>query len=162
PLATLVLGASAVAAFLPQMVVWRALYGSPFRPPRGEASGAFLDPHRLHVADVLLSWRHGIVSWHPVLRVRVAGLARPVGLHRRARAPVDPLACAGAGADTPRPLDLVGAKGVLDRRSRRAGVRSRPLAPGAIKRAGAVVRVRCRRRTGGVRAGVRRGRGGGS
>ncbi|HEY3189163.1 MAG TPA: hypothetical protein VGJ70_16885, partial [Solirubrobacteraceae bacterium] len=86
--ATAVLGAAALAAFLPQMVVWNALYGSPFRPPRGEASGAFLNPHRLHLADVLVSWRHGMLSWHPVLAVGVIGLVLLLRRHRRVALPL--------------------------------------------------------------------------
>ena len=68
-------GGAALVALLPQLVVWDVLYGSPLRPPRGETAGAFLDLGRLHVIDVLFSWRHGMLSWHPALAAGVVGLA---------------------------------------------------------------------------------------
>ncbi|HEX9890139.1 MAG TPA: hypothetical protein VGA69_11710 [Nitriliruptorales bacterium] len=72
--ALLTLGLTAALAFVPQMLVWDTLYGSPLRPPRGEAAGAFLDLSGLHLSDLLFSWRHGAISWHPVLAIGVVGL----------------------------------------------------------------------------------------
>ncbi|HMC51722.1 MAG TPA: hypothetical protein VKI64_03100, partial [Acidimicrobiales bacterium] len=69
--ALFLMAGTAVAVFSPQLLVWNSLYGSPFRAPSG---GGFLDLHRLHVVDVLFSWRHGLLSWHPVLAVGLAGL----------------------------------------------------------------------------------------
>ena len=74
------LGAGAGAAFLSQLASWWAPYGSPLRPPRGETSGVFLSASRLHPLQVLFSWRHGMLSWHPVLALGLVGLV--VGLRR--------------------------------------------------------------------------------
>jgi hypothetical protein len=80
--AAAVLTGSAVIAFLPQLIVWNTLFGAPLRPPRGETSGIFLDASRLHLLDVLVSWRHGMLSWHPVLAVGLVGLALFPRRHR--------------------------------------------------------------------------------
>ena len=78
-----IFAAAAALVFTPQLVVWHTLYGSPWRPPRGETSGAYLRVSELHVREVLLSWRHGLYSGHPVLAVGTAGLAWIVGWSRR-------------------------------------------------------------------------------
>jgi len=79
---TAALAGAFLLAVSPQMIVWNTLYGSPFRPPRGEASGAFLDLGDLHLLDVLVSWRHGLFSWHPLFLAGLVGLAIALRRHR--------------------------------------------------------------------------------
>ena len=76
------LGGAAIVAFLPQLVAWWVLYGSPLRPPRGETSGVFLNAGHLHLLGVLFSWRHGMLSWHPVLALGLLGLVVSLRRHR--------------------------------------------------------------------------------
>lgn len=62
-------GVAAGAA--PQLVAWTVLYGTPVTVPQG---GSFLDPLRPELLGVLLSTRHGLLSWHPLLAAGVVGL----------------------------------------------------------------------------------------
>ncbi|MDQ1396839.1 MAG: hypothetical protein QOG64_2098, partial [Acidimicrobiaceae bacterium] len=75
-------GLGVVVGVLPQLAVWNGLYGSPFRPPRGEAAGGFLNLARLEVSGVLFSWWHGLFSWHPLLGLAVVGLVLGLRHHR--------------------------------------------------------------------------------
>jgi hypothetical protein len=64
-------GSGVVVALLPQLLVWKALYGR-FGPPTERLS--FFLPWPRHLLDVLLSANHGLVSWHPVWIVGVIGM----------------------------------------------------------------------------------------
>lgn len=77
-----IIGVAALVALAPQLVVWQTLYGSALRPPRGETAGAYLSLSRLHLVEVLASWRHGLYSSHPVLAFATAGLV-VLARHRR-------------------------------------------------------------------------------
>ena len=72
------------AAFAPQALAWRALYGSFLLVPQG---GGFLDWTSPHFSDTLFSADHGFFSWTPAMLLGIVGLA--AGLRR------DPL---GSGA----------------------------------------------------------------
>jgi hypothetical protein len=62
----------ALVAFLPQMLAWQAMYGSPIaRSPVGPQL-RWLDPH---VTDILWSARNGLFSTAPVLYLGAIGLA---------------------------------------------------------------------------------------
>jgi hypothetical protein len=63
--------AAAVMAFLPQMLVWRTLYGKLLAVPQGESFMRWTDPALL---QVLLSDNHGLLTWTPVVAVCLAGL----------------------------------------------------------------------------------------
>ena len=69
--AGLVIGACFAAALVPQFLAWNELFGH-FRP--GEQRMSFFHPWPVHLADVLLSTNHGLVSWHPVWIAGVCGL----------------------------------------------------------------------------------------
>lgn len=67
----LVFTVCAAGAFLPQMIAWRAIYGtwlavSPIGPEI-----RWSDPH---IVDILWSSRNGLLSWSPAIYVSVAGL----------------------------------------------------------------------------------------
>jgi hypothetical protein len=65
-------GASAfLAVFAVQMAFWWAVYGTPLTIPQGDS---FLTPLEPHLWGVLISTRHGLFSWHPVVLVGVLGL----------------------------------------------------------------------------------------
>jgi hypothetical protein len=63
--------AAATVAFLPQMVAWRAIYGSWFAISPIGPQIRLGDPH---LADILWSARNGLFSTGPVLYVGAAGL----------------------------------------------------------------------------------------
>ena len=61
-----------LAGFLPQMLAWQAMYGSPIaRSPVGPQL-RWLEPH---VADILWSARNGLFSTGPILSLGAIGLA---------------------------------------------------------------------------------------
>ncbi len=66
------LGAGVVIGAAPQLACWLVLYGAALTVPQGSG---FLELTRPAVVDVLLSTRHGLLSWHPVLVVGLVGLA---------------------------------------------------------------------------------------
>lgn len=69
-------GLGAALAFSPQMFVWKVLYGSPFSGPLpyfGQGGGD-LSPVPRHLFAVLFSERGGVLAWHPILAVGLAGL----------------------------------------------------------------------------------------
>jgi hypothetical protein len=76
----LMLGAMVLIGFLPQFVMWDALYGSPVTMPQGESFMNWMSPKPI---ETLFSTRHGLISWHPVFLLALTGL---VGLWRRDRA----------------------------------------------------------------------------
>jgi len=59
-------------AFLPQMLVWQTLYGSPFLVPQGDEFMQWTSPNLL---NVLFSDWHGLLTWTPVVIVALMGLA---------------------------------------------------------------------------------------
>jgi len=69
PLEWAALGGGALLVFLPQMIVWKLLYGSFITIPQGSsfvAGNAAID-------GVLFSPRHGLFSWSPLLYLGVIG-----------------------------------------------------------------------------------------
>ncbi len=60
-------------AVSPQIIYWKLLYGSFLLVPQG---GGYVDPGSPRIEEVLLSSRHGLLSWTPVLWIAVAGLPR--------------------------------------------------------------------------------------
>jgi len=66
-----VAAAAAVAAFLPQSIVWQRLYGHPFTIPQGSAFMKWGSPA---LWQVLVSDNHGLFTWTPVLLLSIAGL----------------------------------------------------------------------------------------
>jgi hypothetical protein len=68
----LVAGAAAgLAALSPQLLAWRAMYGSFLTIPQGEG---FLDWSSPHLVDVLVSADHGLFAWTPLMLLGVLGL----------------------------------------------------------------------------------------
>jgi hypothetical protein len=63
----------------PQVLFWKLLYGSFLLVPQG---GGYVDLTSPRIEEVLLSSRHGLLSWSPVLWVAIAGIPRVL---RRAR-----------------------------------------------------------------------------
>jgi hypothetical protein len=63
--------AGALVAFAPQMLVWQALYGSPFLVPQGDEFMRWTSPSLL---SVLFSDWHGLLTWTPIVAVALAGL----------------------------------------------------------------------------------------
>ncbi len=61
---------AALLAFLPQLVVWKLLYGSFITIPQGTAFLAGAPA----LSGVLFSPRHGLFSWSPLLYLGLAGL----------------------------------------------------------------------------------------
>ena len=63
--------AGAAIAFIPQMVVWSAVYGQPLAMPQGEGFMRWTEPAMI---DVLFSDFHGLFTWTPVVVLAVAGI----------------------------------------------------------------------------------------
>lgn len=68
-----------VLAFLPQMIAWQALYGSPLTAPQGGGFFQFLRPEML---NVWFSSKRGLFSWSPILIFALIGF---VPLYRKNR-----------------------------------------------------------------------------
>jgi hypothetical protein len=83
PLVLFVNGALFVAgmalAFLPQMLAWNILYGSPLTAPQG---GGFFQWLRPEMLNVWFSTKRGLFSWSPLLLLAVIGFA-PLYLKNR-------------------------------------------------------------------------------
>lgn len=67
----LLAGTSALAAFIPQLVTWRVLYGSFVIIPQGTG---FIDWTGAHAVDVIFSADRGLFNWHPILFLGLIGL----------------------------------------------------------------------------------------
>jgi hypothetical protein len=76
-----VAAAGAVLAFVPQMVAWTILYGSPLLVPQGESFMRWGDPS---LWAVLFSTYRGLVTWTPVVGLSLVGLALVPARHRLA------------------------------------------------------------------------------
>lgn len=63
--------AVAVLIFIPQMLIWKYLYGSFLVIPQGHG---FIQLTQLKISAVLFSGFHGLFSWHPFLILGLAGL----------------------------------------------------------------------------------------
>lgn len=70
---------AALLSLSPQLIVWWSLYGSPFVVPQGSGYVDFSD---LPLLKILLSPRHGLFLWHPVLILGAMGLALSYRQHR--------------------------------------------------------------------------------
>lgn len=67
----LVVALAATVVFLPQLLAWNTLYGSPIAVPQGASFFAWSRPLLL---EYLLSTRHGLFTWHPVTMLATLGL----------------------------------------------------------------------------------------
>ncbi|MBI1815734.1 MAG: hypothetical protein HYR72_12195 [Deltaproteobacteria bacterium] len=76
----LALTAGFAIGFVPQMIMWATVYGTPLIIPQGSNFMLWASPHPL---ATLISSRHGMLSWHPVLLLAAFGI---VPLWRRQRA----------------------------------------------------------------------------
>lgn len=82
-------GVVSLIVFLPQMIVWRVLYGSPFSGPAPYlrySEFSLLKP--VHAMETLFSSNHGLFFWHPLLALGLLGLCLDL---RRERATTLPL-----------------------------------------------------------------------
>ena len=57
--------------FLPQMIVWKIVYGSFLLIPMGNETMHWVQPH---ILSVLFSARHGLFTWNPVFIISILGL----------------------------------------------------------------------------------------
>jgi hypothetical protein len=62
---------SAGLVFVPQLLAWQAVYGTPLLMPQGPGFMAWSSPA---ILSVLFSLKHGLFSWTPALLPAVAGL----------------------------------------------------------------------------------------
>ena len=62
---------SAVIAFVPQMIAWNSIYGSPLAVSPVGPQIRWWDPH---LVDILWSSRNGLLSWSPILYAGLLGL----------------------------------------------------------------------------------------
>jgi hypothetical protein len=62
--------AAAACAFVPQMIVWQALYGRPLAIPQG---GGFMRWTEPALFQVLFSDNHGLLTWTPIVAVALGG-----------------------------------------------------------------------------------------
>ena len=62
---------AATVAFVPQMIVWMAVYGQPLAMPQG---GGFMRWTEPALWSVLFSDWHGLLTWTPVVAVALLGL----------------------------------------------------------------------------------------
>ncbi len=79
-------------AFLPQMVVWQVLYGTPFTLPQGPG---FMEWSRPNLVAVLFSANHGLFTWTPMLLLAVIGLFALARREPRITVPLVLLVAAG-------------------------------------------------------------------
>ncbi|MBI4427183.1 MAG: hypothetical protein HY569_01720 [Candidatus Magasanikbacteria bacterium] len=63
--------AVAFFCFIPQMIVWKYLYGSFLVIPQGQG---FIQLGQLKIFAILFSGMHGLFSWHPLLLIGLVGL----------------------------------------------------------------------------------------
>ncbi len=66
-----IFAASATVVFLPQLFFWKVVRGGWFDMPSAEHG---MGATGLHVADVLFSSNHGLLSWSPVVYLALPGL----------------------------------------------------------------------------------------
>ena len=143
--------AAFLAAFLPQMLAWKAIYGTYLAVSPIGPQIRFNDPHWV---DVLWSSRNGLLSTSPILILGVIGFAL-LGRHQRIVGAAFAVSCAlmvlfnsmiqdwwgsaaygGRRFDGAVPLLAVGVAMVLD--AGRRIIASRPLVPAAMLLAAAV------------------------
>jgi len=60
-----------VVGLLPQLIMWKIVYGHYLTIPQGSEFMQWLDPHPWRV---LFSSRHGLLSWHPIFALPLLGL----------------------------------------------------------------------------------------
>jgi len=59
-------------SFLPQIMVWKIIYGSFFVYSYEDASFPYIFEPK--ILQVLLSTRHGLISWHPIIFICLVGI----------------------------------------------------------------------------------------
>ena len=70
-LALATVGGCALAVFVPQLCMWKGVYGSWLTLPQGSD---FFDFRHPQPWLTLFSTRHGVISWHPILGLALVGL----------------------------------------------------------------------------------------
>lgn len=79
-----VAGVAAMLAFLPQMLVWQRLYGSPLTIPQGASFMQWTSP----ALWAVLASKHGLFSWTPAVLLGIIGLVPLARKHRDIAIPV--------------------------------------------------------------------------
>jgi hypothetical protein len=74
-----VFAVAAAGCVVPQLVMWKVVYGTALTIPQGTD---FFRWSRPHLVEVLFSTRHGLISWHPIFLVALVGLAPLFRRHR--------------------------------------------------------------------------------
>ncbi|MCX6743432.1 MAG: hypothetical protein NT116_04315 [Candidatus Parcubacteria bacterium] len=67
-----ILTITSLIVFLPQLLMWKYLFGSYFVAPQGTKFFDLLSPH---LGQFLFSGDHGLFIWHPLLFLSLLGLA---------------------------------------------------------------------------------------
>jgi hypothetical protein len=62
---------ASVVLFLPQMIGWYILYGSPLTIPQG---GGFMNWTEPHIINTLFASGHGLITWTPLCALAIVGL----------------------------------------------------------------------------------------
>lgn len=62
---------AAAAGFLPQMLMWRAIYGAALTIPQGNDFFTWSNPQ---ILPTLFSTRHGLLAWHPIFILALIGI----------------------------------------------------------------------------------------
>ena len=72
----LLLVCTALIVFIPQMAAWNSLYGIWYSGPSVYHNGVagFFTPLPINILNALLSERGGVLAWHPIMAVGIAGL----------------------------------------------------------------------------------------
>jgi hypothetical protein len=76
----LLVAIGAAIFFIPQLIAWKAIYGSYLIVPQGTG---FFDLSSPHFLEVLISNRHGLLTWTPLFII--AGLGLILGLTKKFR-----------------------------------------------------------------------------
>lgn len=71
PVSLLAAAGAGALAFLPQLLVWKHLFGTWVTQPQG---GAFMDWSSPHLLDTLFSANHGLLTWTPIAALGLLGL----------------------------------------------------------------------------------------
>ncbi|MBN1541845.1 hypothetical protein JW992_06835, partial [candidate division KSB1 bacterium] len=66
-----VMGLTAALVFVPQLLMWHAVYGTALTMPQGGGFMHWFSPHPL---QTLFSTRHGLVIWHPIFAFALLGI----------------------------------------------------------------------------------------
>jgi hypothetical protein len=67
----LIFGGTVILLFFPQMMMWKALYGTFVTIPQGSDFVVWSQPK---IIPILISTRHGLLSWHPIFILALLGI----------------------------------------------------------------------------------------